>query len=1084
MRSGCRIRLAVLLALALAVSAAARAGEVEAPAFTEAARAAAARGDAKAIAKLVAADRATAYEAADRLLEEGTSDSLALAETIASRYAASYDDAALADRVALFRSFTAAQVERRRLAVARKKEAITALGEGRTADSLAGFESSLVDFRELGDLREEGRCLSNLGAVLAVTGKADEALARLEEAAATSRRAGDRGQLAAIFLNRAYVVGDLGDVRSERSLLTEAIVISRENADAPAEGRALAVLGGLLEKLGEAEPATDALRRSLAVARRIGDAEMESAAWFNLAGIREKQGDFAGTVRFIRRSIDAAHRGGLTQAEADSRLRLVTLARGQGDYATATREVAEARAVIATTDDSILRSGADDEEAILLSSMGEYERSLPLFASAESLLEGTDASGQLSSILGGRAVSLYYLGRYTEAEESLTRAIALAAAAARPDLEATQRMSLGVLVSALGEGARGLGEFEKAAGIYRTTGDLVGLAEVLDGVGNLRFRSGDLTGAREELEEAVAAFPPEASPLQRAEARKDLALVEFASGPARRDAGRARLKEALDGFTALDDLLGVVHCGLIEVEEDLGIAAPAAARAALERTSRFARGRRTTEFGWQTELMEGRVLEAEKKPAAAAKAYARSIAEVEELRAGVRAAPWRAAILDDRIAPYRALSRLDAESGDAEKGYRIARAAKARGFTDRLEFPAWEPAASTAAATEPPVTTAGVPSAAFRRLLGPDEAVLDFFYDDAGLGLYVARRDGVVFRRVASRDTSIDPLVEAVRYPGRPAAAGSAVAESWSRAAARLGERIFVPIAADLDGIDHLFIVPNGPLHAVPFAAIGAPGGRAIDRFTLTVLPAAEALLSRGRSPREGFARTLALGDPATPESSRLPGAAEEARAVAASAGRLGDLLLGVEARESAVKKRGGAYGVLHVAAHARIDPIQPARSALLLAPGDGDDGRLEAGEIAAIPISASLVVLSGCGAAAEGGLAHGRTAGDELDGLARAFLTAGAGTVIAGLWEADDRASRRIVPRLFELLAEHPPELAVRLVQSEMIAGRLVDSDGARFDHPFYWAGLAAYGAGTPTVPGSARASARGDGSVEPARR
>jgi len=543
-----------------------------------------------------------------------------------------------------------------------------------------------------------------------------------------------------------------------------------------------------------------------------------------------------------------------------------------------------------------------------------------------------------------------------------------------------------------------------------------------------------------------------------------------AAGASRREAARGRLKESLAGFQALDDLLGVGQCGLIEVEQDLAVGDAVAARASFDRTARFARGRREAEFAWQGDFMEGQVLEAEKSPTAAAKAYARSIAEVEKLREGARATPWRAAILDDRIAPYRSLSRLYAESGDAERGYRIARAAKARSFTDRLERPAWE--------------TAAVPSERLRRFLAPGEAIADFFYDDAGLGLYLVRRDRVAFRRIARREAPLDALVDAVRFPGRPADAGAAVDEGWSRAAARLGERIFTPLAADLDGIDHLLVVPNGPLHGVPFAAIGAPGGRAIDRFTLTVLPAAEALLARGRRPPSTLSRTLALGDPAAPGAPRLPGAAEEARAVAARAGDAGDLLLGADARESAVKRRGGAYGVLHVAAHARIDPIQPARSALLLAPGDGDDGRLEAGEIAAIPISASLVVLSGCGAAVEGGLAHGRTPGDELDGLARAFLTAGAGTVIASLWEADDRASRTIVPRLFELLANHTPDSAVAMLQKEMIAGRLVDTDGGRFDHPYFWAGLAAYGAGAPAGGGPAVASSRGAASVEPARR
>jgi CHAT domain-containing protein len=132
--------------------------------------------------------------------------------------------------------------------------------------------------------------------------------------------------------------------------------------------------------------------------------------------------------------------------------------------------------------------------------------------------------------------------------------------------------------------------------------------------------------------------------------------------------------------------------------------------------------------------------------------------------------------------------------------------------------------------------------------------------------------------------------------------------------------------------------------------------------------------------------------------------------------------------------------------------------------------------------IEASLVVLSGCGTAIEGGLARGDAPGDELAGLYRAFLAAGAGTVIAGSWELDDLAARSFMPRLYTMLDGRTPAEALAALQRDLISGRITDASGRPLDHPFYWAGLAAYGAGKGAPAVIARAAAREEIAIRPA--
>jgi CHAT domain-containing protein len=146
-----------------------------------------------------------------------------------------------------------------------------------------------------------------------------------------------------------------------------------------------------------------------------------------------------------------------------------------------------------------------------------------------------------------------------------------------------------------------------------------------------------------------------------------------------------------------------------------------------------------------------------------------------------------------------------------------------------------------------------------------------------------------------------------------------------------------------------------------------------------------------------------------------LPTAEGEVLAAARSLGPTSAVLTGDQATESAVKaQKLGDFDVLHFAVHAFADPKFPERAALvLLNDPAGDDGLLQPREIGQFRLNAGVVVLSACDTAV------GPTLGQEgVLNIARAFLLAGARSVITTRWAVSDATSTAVMRRFYGNLA------------------------------------------------------------------
>ncbi|MEM9558018.1 MAG: CHAT domain-containing protein [Acidobacteriota bacterium] len=257
--------------------------------------------------------------------------------------------------------------------------------------------------------------------------------------------------------------------------------------------------------------------------------------------------------------------------------------------------------------------------------------------------------------------------------------------------------------------------------------------------------------------------------------------------------------------------------------------------------------------------------------------------------------------------------------------------------------------------------------------------------------------------------------------------------ETWRQDAQGLGEDLLGPVLDEMDSARRIVVSPDGPLHRLPFAALrlppshGRPGRFVIDDRPMSYIASATLLAALGRVRTAERARAetapaldllaFGAGTPGPLDLPQLAAAAAEAEAVAALFDH-GVSHVGAAATEQRWMDEAPRARRLHFAGHAVVDPESPLDSALVfsvptaIVSGE-ENGMLEAWEVfEQLELDADLVVLSACGTAVGEAVR-----GEGLLGLERAFLYAGARSVVASLWPVSDSRTRRVMERFYHHL-------------------------------------------------------------------
>jgi tetratricopeptide (TPR) repeat protein len=841
-------------------------------------------------------------------------------------------------------------------------------------------------------------------------GRYAEAAQAYQDSADLYRRASDevgwaRTRIGATF--NARYAGDhaqiLSDVDEARGILTDRALWLRLT-------RLENNTGGLLSGLGRTAEALEAHRRALTAAERLDPRNelVEAEVQANLALAYYEVDDFETAEALRARAAAVFEREGQYESVARAQRNFARYAAGRGDYSKALAAVLPGRRTL-------------------------------------SRMERIDAAAHLGQV---GVDCLIRLNRPLEAAELATAVEAeFASVGARIEAAATHALH----AIALGQ----LGDADAALVQLHLAGDLFGIANWDSGPVNVRLGRAVVLGETGRWQEALD------------EAEKV------------RDELRSR-----------GSVVRAVQAELVRARALRALGQPKAAADAAREALHLVRNRILPWLSYHAWRLLGELARDAGDEAGALGAFVEAIGNLEQVQGRILT-EYRATFLADKVDVFEAAVDLMLRQDDVERAFDLVERAKSRALVDALAGgldirirPANEQQAQLAEelaslrrrhdalvelneANDEVRTLEGritrlleelrlAGAADLERMsllegrvyspqqqLAPGTALLEYFRVGRDLAVFVMDATSLRAMRLVGALPTLYRLEKPLRLnldaaisePGR-----RTLLEPNARALLqRMYDVLMRPIEDWLGGYERLIIVPNGRLHQLPFGALHDRSGYVIERFEVANAPSASSL-SFCLRPRTRHSRRMLVG--AHSADGALPGAIEEARAVAELYGADAQLLLEDELTLARLKQEARQADLIHLAAHGVARTDAPMFSHLRLA-----DGHQTALDCFDLELDCSLVTLSSC----ESGTGK-ISAGDEQIGLPRAFLYAGARTVVHSLWRIDDQFTRALMERFYlHLNAGHGRAAALRKAQLEQLRLGAV--------HPFLWASVSLVG-------------------------
>lgn len=764
-----------------------------------------------------------------------------------------------------------------------------------------------------------------------------------------------------------------------------------------------------------------------------------------------------------------------------------------GAYDLALTDYTDATNTIATRYLPQRQASILNNQGVLLLALGRATEALQAFQSAADLWDQSDDPVRYGGFLSNNGYAHWLLGAFSQSLALLQQAYDLQQAAGL-DVYANQKLvDSGDVYRTLNLYVEADAQYTVAHAVLAAVNTPYYLARCLYGWGVTAAAQNYSDAARSRLNTAAALFTQIEHDPWLAQTLLALAALDQQQGD--RDAGQISAETALTLANNTDAPLSQFSALLLLTELALAQNRLDAASNHIAAAATVIQALDAPILRYRLVHMRGRVQLAHGDMSAAADSFRNSIAEIERLRGLLEQPSLRTAYFDDKIDVYADLIALYLDARDNEAAFALAEQAKSRTLTELMTgvvdtrlaaslspetVAEWEQlrAALNALYTQllsdyggeqrgqrafraidaqavqiernltqlqrrhelqdaaAQSVTHALSLAAVLAQLPSDTTLVAYHVLHDSIMAFVLQDGRVTVKMSLASAETIQRLTEQLRVQLHRLHAGRQFTErhlaqlelSSQRVLHGLYDTLFAPLRAELRH-ENLVIVPHGLLHRLPFHAFFDGNRYVIDEFVLSYAPSVSAFALCDQRVRRPADRVAIFGV----DDAQLNGVSAE---IDALAHRLPHAHIFRDHNASTAQFHAIAPDSdwIHIACHGIFRPDNPAFSALKL-----HDSWLTARDIAVLNLTDSLVTLSAC----ESGVSQVNR-GDEILGLTRAFLGAGASSLIVSLWLVEDLVAAEMMPRLYAALATHS-DRAAALRQAQL---SIRDS----YPHPFYW--------------------------------
>lgn len=858
------------------------------------------------------------------------------------------------------------------------KELGDKVSEGKAYGSLGNAYISLGDFKtaikyhewdldfakQAGDRSGEGRAHSNLGSAYFYLGDLRKSLHSYEVGLGIAKEVKDRAGEGRLYGNLGNVYDSLGDVAKAINYHQLQLSIAKELSNRAGEGNAYGDLGNCYKSLGDFKKAVEYYELWLSISKEVGDRAGEGRAYGNLGNACSKTGNVKKAMEYHQLQLSLAKEVGDKAEEGRAYGNLGGDFRGRGDFKEAIENQELSLSIAKALGNKIEEGSSYGNLGSAYFSLGDFESAKRYFELRLRIAEETEDKAGEGRAHGNLGSAFLSLGDFQNAIEHYQRRLSITKEIGDKAGEGRVYANLGNVHDSLGDRNKAIEHFKLSLGIAKEVGDKNAEGSCYCNLGIAHHSLGDFQKAIEYQKQYLNICKESGDAVGEGNAYDNLGEAYYSLGDLGQSEDFYRL--SVERYDKVRDLLQTKDQWKIRLRDHHDEAYTGLVTVLLK----------------QEKVTEA-LLTAEQGRAQALKDLIKS-------QYGLDLDPPRPIAKENDI--NETLSHITSQliflaASTKELNFWVLQKGKDVQFRQKEIDKAY--AKKDVMAALQSLTKGAYEKIRVNRDVQCENRALDEPTIDNGADRR-CEEDGIISHREDS------PLRS-------------------------LYEMIIDPIADLIEG-DDLIIVPDGPLFLAPFAALLGPGSKFFsESLRIRLIPSLSTMKLIAECPESFHSKSKALlvGDPCLAKVKRkrlgqLPFAKKEVEMI----GEILNVhpLVGKEATKAEVMKTLSSVALVHIAAHGSME-----RGEIALSPNPErsskvpkkEDYLLTMEDVLSCPISAKLVVLSCCHSG------QGEIKAEGVVGIARAFLGAGARSVLVSLWAIDDEATQEFMRCFYEHLVK-----------------------------------------------------------------